>query len=505
MAVELDVARYAELFLVEGREHLAELDAALAELESAISGGAPVEGALEVPVASAFRAAHSIKGMAAAMGYDSVQASAHALESALDSIRRRDTKLTPTALVHIFDMCDRLASHVDEVAASARPRAAGADEVFTTAPARYVRVDARRLDSLLDLASELEVARRRLEREIAPEWDESARDAFGAVARLVTAVRDEVVTARMVPVGQVFERFPRLVRDTARELSKDVEFTLAGAEIELDRSTLDQIGDPVVHLIRNAIDHGIETPAERERAGKPPRGSLSVTVERDGSDVVVRVADDGRGIDKERVLERARAAGLVGADVRSLRDGELVTLLTRSGFSTAERVTRVSGRGVGLDVVDCAVRRLGGAIDLRSVPGRGTTVLVRLPVTLAIVRALLARVGAHVVAIPFTHVTGVTPPGEPAALPDPDAAPSARAIPLRDLFGVAGDAGGRERVVAVAAGGRDTALVVDEVLGHRDVVVKRIDMPRDARPMFSGATILDDGAPALIVDVHGFL
>ncbi|PYP65141.1 MAG: hypothetical protein DMD26_12110 [Gemmatimonadetes bacterium] len=230
-------------------------------------------------------------------------------------------------------------------------------------------------------------------------------DDASAPAAPIGDLRDEIMTSRMVPVWQVFDRFPRLVRDASRSLGKRIEFTIEGKDIELDRSMLDEIGDPIVHLLRNAIDHGIEAPEERTAAGKAPAGRLKLSAARDRSAVVIRVSDDGRGIDRDRVLARAKVSGLVDSTKAALNDEELLRLIARPGFSTAERITDLSGRGVGIDAVYTRVRALGGAVDIRSQPGQGTTATLRLPLTLAIVRALLARAANEVYAIPLTHVS----------------------------------------------------------------------------------------------------
>ncbi len=221
-------------------------------------------------------------------------------------------------------------------------------------------------------------------------------------SRLVSALQEEILQTRLVPVGHVFDRFPRLVRDVAREVDKSITFAMEGREIALDRSMLDAIGDPIVHLLRNAIDHGIEPPAEREAAGKPPSGRLVLRALRDRASIVIRVEDDGRGIDRARVLARARAEGrvprhraLVGRTRRSSRCSP------SPGFPRASAVTAVSGRGVGIDVVANRVRGLGGSIDETTEAGRGTVFSRRLPVTLAIVRALLGREGEQTYAVPM--------------------------------------------------------------------------------------------------------
>jgi two-component system chemotaxis sensor kinase CheA len=364
----------------------------------------------------------------------------------------------------------------------------------------------------MTLVGEIEIARGRMERELRRFSDDDLSSAFESASRLLNELRDQVIGARMVPVGQVFERFPRLVRETARSLDKEVDFTLDGAEIELDRSILDRIGDPVMHLLRNALDHGLEPTADRERDGKSPRGRLTLSAQREAGYVLIRVADDGRGIDRERVLARAHELGIVGWERTTLDDVELLRVLAHPGFSTASSVTTVSGRGVGLDVVDAAVRVLGGAIEIKSVGGRGTAITLRLPLSVAIVRALVARVGEELFAIPFTHVLetlALEPPssalrGDEWTMTD-IAGVQVSVVMLRTLFGLAPRISEQMPGISVLARGRRAALVVDEFIGQQDVVVKRYDLPRGGSTMFAGATVLGDGSPALIVDVNSLI
>jgi two-component system chemotaxis sensor kinase CheA len=324
-------------------------------------------------------------------------------------------------------------------------------------------------------------------------------------------MQEEILRCRMVPVAQVFDRFPRLVRDAARALGKEITFTVEGQESELDRSMLDEIGDPVMHLLRNAVDHGIEMPAEREAAGKPRAGTLTLSVSRDRSAVMIRVTDDGRGIDRAKVLAKARSLGLVLSTVKTLPDEELFRLIARPGFTTAERVTNLSGRGVGIDVVSTRVRALGGSLEMRTAEGQGTTVTARLPLTLAIVRAMLARVGNETYAVPMTHVTETveleqarvrTVRGYEALVLREDVLPLVR---LRNRLSLAASAAPMQQIVVMEVGERRAALVVDELAGQQDIVVKQFDPVRGGMPLFSGATILSDGAPALILDVGSLL
>jgi len=422
----------------------------------------------------------------------------------------------------------RAAGDIDAVlvAAPDAPRPAApvpvphmADEVPLPAQ-RSVRIDLRRLDSLMNLIGELVITRGRLAQLSTGLGDPALDETVQQASRLITDLQDEIMTSRMVPVWQVFDRFPRLVRDAARSLGKEVEFSVEGKDIELDRSMLDEIGDPLVHLLRNAIDHGIELPAVREAAGKPRAGRLSLSATRDRSAVLIRVRDDGRGIDRAKVLSKAIATGAVDASRTELTDDELVRLISRAGFSTADRVSDISGRGVGIDAVQSRVRALGGSIDIRSTPGEGTSVTLRLPLTLAIVRALLARVGEETYALAMTHVSETVEltaasrrsvRGREVLVLRDEVLPLYR---LRDIVRMApppregGEADLVEalaQVVVLEVGERRAGLVVDELTGQQDIVVKQFDAVRDGLNVFSGATILGDGAPALIVDVSSLL
>ncbi|HEY7877949.1 MAG TPA: chemotaxis protein CheA, partial [Gemmatimonadaceae bacterium] len=378
-------------------------------------------------------------------------------------------------------------------------------------PTRQVRIDLQRLDALMNMVGELVIARGRLEQLTKRSDDPALEEVVAQAGRLIGEMQDEVMLSRMVPVGQVFDRFPRLVRDAAHALGKQIVFSVEGNAIELDRSMLDEIGEPVMHLLRNAVDHGIELPEARSAAHKPADGTLTLSVARERSTVTVRVEDDGKGIDRVRVLRRAREMGLVEADRASLSDDELVRIIARPGFSTADAVTDLSGRGVGIDVVMNRVRAMGGAVEIRSVPGRGTAVTVRLPHTLAIVRALLARVRDEVYAVPLAHVNETVElepdrvrrvQGREVMLLRNDVLPMIR---FRDLLRIDGADAARHQVIVLEVGERRAALVVDELTGQQDIVVKQFDPARESLALFSGATILSDGAPALIVDVGSLL
>jgi two-component system chemotaxis sensor kinase CheA len=367
----------------------------------------------------------------------------------------------------------------------------------------------------MNLIGELVIARGRLTQLAGQLGDTSLEETVSQSSQLITELRNEITASRMVPVSHVFDRFPRVVRDAAKGVGKEVEFVVEGKDIELDRSMLDELGDSIVHLLRNAIDHGIEQPDVRAAAGKPAAGRLVLSAARQRSAIVMKVSDDGRGIDRTRVLERAKRDGFVEASKTDLNEEELLRLLARPGFSMAERVTDLSGRGVGVDAVYTRVRALGGAMNIRSVQGQGTTMVIRLPLTLAIVRALLARVGDETYAIPLVHVNETielspdmlrTVKGREVLLARDEVLPLLR---LRALVGMpeytAASDIDLEHVIVIDLGDRRAGLVIDELTGQEEIVVKQYDAPRDGLPLFAGATLLGDGTPSLIVDVSSLL
>ena len=637
----MDLSQYAELFLAESREHLVACNQLLLQWERAPASPEPVVGI--------FRAVHTVKGMAATMGYARVADLAHRMENLLDLLRRGGSAPSDQVLQLLFRATDQLektidlavagkereaevgglGGELDAIAGRLAGKAAGSGRAAAGSPApapaplplepsaggespgrlvqvvlrpeaplkggralivlrraevlgavsqvtpplsviesddfdgrftfridrveapeelerqiraagdveqvrvgaeeaaprleggaleagksRHIRVDLRRLDSLMNLIGELVTARGRLNQVAAERRDPVIDEVAIQVARLSTDLQAEIIQARMTPVWQVFDRYPRLVRDVARQLGKQVALRVEGKEIELDRAILDELGDPLVHLLRNAVDHGIETPAERRRLGKTPEGEVVLSAVRERASVAISIADDGRGIDRAKILEKARRDGLVDAHVEQLSDDQLLRVIARPGFSTAQAVTNVSGRGVGIDVAMTRIRALGGTIEIRTEAGRGTTFVMRLPVTLAIVRALITSVSDERYALPLTYVAETVELGaapvtvvegrEAMVLRD-------RVVPLvhlRALLGVdeTGSAPpARRPVVVLEMGGRRTGVVVDGMLGQQEIVVKGFEAPQGTLPVFSGATIMGDGVPALILDAGGLL
>ena len=407
----------------------------------------------------------------------------------------------------VIESTVRAAGGVDECHVTREVSPPPTTEQAAQVALRTVRIPAQRLDDLLDLVGELLLARDRLVRTVRPTADEAAVTAMDDVSRLIMQLRDAILTSRMVPLSQVFDRFPRHVRETAGVLGKEIDLVLEGGELEVDRSLLDELGDPLLHLIRNAIDHGLEDVVERQRAGKSARGRLVVRATRDASMVAVTVADDGRGVDRARVVTSAAAQGVADAESLAADDHGLLQLLARPGLSTADAVTSLSGRGVGMDAVQSRVHALGGRIDLATAAGAGTAITIRLPLSVAMLRALLVRVAGETYAVPLTmvHATHLTDAWRDLNVLPPEVTIDGqrlRTISLRAHLGLPplNDVSGHLVVLECATG--RVALHVDTCTAQQEIVVKPLQRVRGAAARFSGGTILPDGTPSLILDIN---
>ncbi|KAB2838499.1 MAG: chemotaxis protein CheA, partial [Burkholderiales bacterium] len=317
-------------------------------------------------------------------------------------------------------------------------------------------------------------------------------------------VRDAALRLRMVQIGEIFGRFPRVVRDASRELAKEIDLGISGAETEIDKSMVERLGDPLLHLVRNAIDHGIETPAERLAAGKPARGVVSLSACHESGGIVIEVKDDGRGLDRERILKKALERGLIGAD-EQLDEAAAYQLILQPGFSTAETVTKLSGRGVGMDVVKSSVEALRGNIDISSAPGQGTTMRLALPLTLAIIDGFLVGVGGSCFVLPLEMVVEcIELPAEQAVDGRDYLNLRGRVLPflrLRQLFEVGTQPPRRQNVVVVQYAGRAAGLAVDCLMGECQTVIKPLGVLFEKLRGISGSTILGSGEVGLILDV----
>jgi len=380
-----------------------------------------------------------------------------------------------------------------------------------------LRVDAERIDNVLNLVGELILAKSMFQQaviEFGQRFPKDAlrgrfSDAMAFQARVLNDLQRSVMKIRMVPVDQLFRRFPRMVRDVARQCGKEVELIVRGGDTDLDKSILDAIAEPLTHLLRNAIGHGIETTEERIRASKPPQGTLRLSAYHQGNQVVIEVADDGSGIDVEKVRQRASAQGVVKPEEAGrLSESEAIELIFRPGFSTAQEITELSGRGIGLDVVQSVLSRLKGTVQIESQPGRGTTFRLRLPLTLAIIRALLFRVEQRLYALPLNAVAEITRTTESeihqvehyevlqlrkdvlpllrlGRAPEPDPG-----FARRKIF-----------VLVINHGDDKFGLIVDELAGEEELVIKALDDQSITTDLVSGASILGDGRVVLILNL----
>ena len=372
---------------------------------------------------------------------------------------------------------------------------------------RSIRVDAGRLDQLINLVGELVIAGAGSGLRAQQLGDETLLESMSLVSRLVEEIRDRSLRLRMVPIGETFSRFNRVVRDVAKELDKSITLVIDGAETELDKSVVEKIGDPLTHLVRNAIDHGLESPQQRLAAGKPEKGTVRLNAYHDSGNIVLEVSDDGAGIDPDKVLAKAIANGLVSANQKLSRP-EILRLILEAGLTTKETVSDLSGRGVGMDVVKKNVEALRGSIEVESELGQGTSIRIRLPLTLSIIDGFLVGVGRASYVIPLDSVVECIEHGKEAEVVREhggdyislrgDVLPF---LDLRQLFDEQPREGARENIVVVQCSGQKAGLVVDELMGEYQTVIKPLNQIFAKLSGISGSTILGSGEVAMILDV----
>ena len=532
-SLEYELDEILTTFLAETEEQFAEMEEALVALEAQPDDHEAVQ--------TIFRAAHTLKGNAASMGYTSVAEIAHVVEDLLDQLRENPVALSSrmvTALLRAIDAlrflvpeiaAGRLEAHpaqrelIDELvaasgafAAAPSPSFAGHDEA--TAPSahasshRTLRVDLGRLDRMLDLSGEIAVAQGRLTQMLrdagvaeGAEVLEAQRDAN----RIFLDLQEEILKARMVPLGPTFRQQIRTVRDAAQAAGKDVRLEIEGEDVEVDTTLVEQLRGPLTHMIRNAVDHGIESAETRAARGKSPRGRITLRARHDAGGVVIELSDDGAGLDRARIAAKAKALGLV-ANPEAMDERELVRLVFEPGFSTSETVTELSGRGIGMDVVRRNVEALRGSIDVKSVPFEGTVFSIRVPLTVAIIQGFLVESGEETYVIPLEAVAECVDLPEGGETEAPTSIIDLRGEPvpylrLRQTFGLTGRPVARESLVVVTHAGRRAALAVDTLVGESQVVIKPFNRLLRNLPGLAGSTILGSGRVALILDVPALL
>ncbi len=418
----------------------------------------------------------------------------------LGAVLQATTGLSPQVVAAAVGRQQRRAK--PEAAVREAPTPSAADDQ------RFIRVQAHRLDDVINLLGELVIAGAGASLLAKQTKQRQLVEANAQISRLIEEIRNGTLQLRMVPIGETFSRFRRVVRDTAAELGKDVALELVGGETELDKSVVERITDPLMHLVRNALDHGLEAPAERVAAGKPAQGRLTLAACHEAGSIVIRISDDGRGIQRQKVLQRAWERGLVEQGVTP-DDDAILRLIFEPGFSTAEKVTNLSGRGVGMDVVRSNIEALRGTVALSSDAGAGSCIEIRLPLTLAIIDGFLIGVGHSKFILPLDAVVEVIENRAALGLIDARGRGAVElrgqvlpVVSLRTLYALEGDEPERCSVVVLKAGTRRYGVLVDQLLGQHQTVIKPLGrMFRSLRGM-SGSSILGNGEVALIFDVN---
>ncbi|MDD2850355.1 MAG: chemotaxis protein CheA [Desulfuromonadaceae bacterium] len=544
----MDMSPYRDLFVSEAHSHLSAFSELLVQLENAPDDSAAIN--------ELFRHAHSLKGMGATMGFEQIVGIAHLMENQLSRIRTGEFRLLPALtdlLLEGGDTLSRLVSLIEsgsdafentaglaERLAAFDPATASDGRLHTQTPPvpedtvqettsqekvadshvfrhsdsfKSVRIKTETLDHLVNITGELITHRHRLAESVRLADVATSTSSLNQLAALLRDLRDEVFKARMLPFSTIAERFPRLVRDLARKQGKEVNFQLEGKEIELDRGILEEIADPIVHILRNAVDHGLEPADDRVTAGKPFCGTISLTVRRDKDHLEIVITDDGRGMDPERLKQKAVEKGLI-TDEQAARmsSPEAYQLVCAPGFSTAVTVTDISGRGVGMDAVHEAVRSLAGVLTIQSQMGQGSSFIMRMPIAISIIHALMVQCGPFEMAFPLNVVTH-TAELKRSAIRGTDRCPTifldGAELPfksLRRLFDLPEEYSGMQGellpAVICEVAGIPTAFSVDRVIGQQEIFVRPLRSPLSHLHGVSGATITGDGRVLFVADVN---
>src|SRR5579884_2297575 len=538
---EITLEMILKTFLVEAEEHLSKMEEMLIALETE-----PENGEL---LHSIFRLAHTLKGSAGSLGFTHTAESAHAVEDLLQRMRNGTLSVQSPLITLLLQTVDYLRQIVSEETGEAATVSSIALDFFRRLPlaaveaasgegegdsqkenrrreetgrreedrhswnerTRTLRIDIDRLDRLLNLAGEVAIAQGRLGQLL--EWkgkSEEVLEAHREVSRLFVDLQEQVMKIRMVPLSPIFRQHLRTVRDITRSQGKSARLVIEGGDVEVDTTVIEHMKDPLLHLIRNALDHGIESPERRKALGKDPCGRVVLRAIHDAGSIVIQIEDDGAGLNRRRILEKALSKGMVSGG-EELSDEEIYRFIFEPGFSTAEAVTDLSGRGVGMDVVRRSIDALRGTIAVESQEGKGTRLTFRFPLTLAIIDGFAIGVGTENYILPLDAVSECLElPREESANSNDDGVISLRGKPLpylrlRNLFRLGGSAPRRESVVVVKSAGREAGLVVDVLHGEMQAVIKSLGKIFQGLPGISGSTILGDGRVALILDIPGLL
>jgi two-component system chemotaxis sensor kinase CheA len=534
--MDIDLEAILRTFVSECEEHLVRMEESLINLETDPEDQKSLE--------AIFRGAHTIKGNSAGLGYGKVGEFAHAFEELLQHLRNKTVTVTKTRITLLLRSVDALRQMIPEAIAGTEElreehqlllkqltdnhALPAADETAATAPealhppVRFgrrredsptrrtdtVRVDIQKLDHMLDLAGEIAVAHGRLRQVLDTRLYQSADvlEAQAQLERLSMDLQEHIMKARMVPLGPIFRPYIRMVRDIAQMNGKLARLATVGEDVEIDLGMVEQLKDPLTHMMRNALDHGIEVPDTRRARGKDPCGLITLKAFHDGANIVIQVIDDGVGLNRDRIAAKVRSMGLT-AEPEQLSDPDLFKFIFEPGFSTAEKISDLSGRGVGMDVVRRNIETLRGTLGVDSRPGEGTTVTVRLPLTLAIIEGFGVGIGDATYVLPLHAVL------ECIELPDEERRSDRSSgvinlrgeplpyIRLRDWFGLSNTHPARENVVVIEVDGAKAGLAVDTLYGTRQTVIKPLGKRFQELPAIAGSAILGNGRVALILDV----
>ncbi|HOP39634.1 MAG TPA: chemotaxis protein CheA [Geobacteraceae bacterium] len=533
----MDMSQYKELFVSEVREHLQGMNEAIVTLEEAPDDREKID--------FLFRMAHSIKGMSASMGYNEMAELSHKMEDLMDRVRKGIIGFEPSVADLLLEGCDILAAMLDDVDSGGDGHYDIIDLIqrlvgytppqdYETVPSdtkttrkpepeisaersetpQNVRVKTEVLDTLVNITGELITNKNRvisISRELKAQI---LTDAISDLSRLVRELHDEVLKVRLMPFATITDRLPRVVRDLAKKSGKEVVFRVSGKTIELDRGILEELADPLLHLLRNAVDHGLESPDERRAAGKKSEGSIAVEVQREKDRLLVSIVDDGKGMDPRRIATTAVEKGLLRQEeAAALTPQQALMLICLPGFSTATEVTDVSGRGVGMDAVRAAVQAIGGTLTIDSTPGKGSRFTLALPLTISIIQILLVECSSVVVAFPVSKVLRTVDLKKDAIFNRGKRkfiVVGNEEIPLASLHRLLGLplTPLREEsipAVVVEIKERTVGLVVDRFVGQQDVFVKPLGSPLNRMKGFFGGAILGNGRVVFILDPANIL
>ncbi|MBI5485228.1 MAG: chemotaxis protein CheA [Deltaproteobacteria bacterium] len=533
----MDMSQYRDLFVSEARGHLNAFNELIVRLEGSDGDKATIN--------ELFRHAHSLKGMAATMGYDPVAALAHAMEGQLSRVRSEECPFVPALADLLLESADNLGEMISQVESGSEtireaaelverlasfnpdevksePDAQEPDPVRTSQPQapahnfrqsdtfKSIRIRTETLDHLVNITGELITNRYHLVDCVSQYGGNDFDEPIHRLTGLLRELRDEVFKARMLPFAFIAERFPRLVRDLARKQGKEISFHLDGRNIELDRAILEEITEPLVHVLRNAVDHGMEPPDRRVAAGKPLNGDIRLSVTRDKDHVDIVIEDDGCGMDPERIKSKAVEKGIInGEQAAAMTPQEALMLVCAPGLSTAESVSDVSGRGVGMDAVRTAVHSLGGVLTIQSEIGRGSRFIMRLPITVSIINALMVKSGNFEIAFPVNSIRRtlelkpaeiIEEAGQQAVLIDESY------VPLRSLARLLGhppQPASDETLIPVViceSGGSLVAFAADRLRGQQEIFVRPLGPPLSQLRGINGATVTGDGRVVFVVD-----